>query len=81
MLFVLKQLIYEDQGVGKGEKNNSLEIKGSEQYHQADKTTCQETENVSCGVHDPVIFSFKMFLFFLSFFGWLVGSGSVSPYI
>nr|VDD28385.1 unnamed protein product [Brassica oleracea] len=50
---VHRKLTYGDQGVGKGEKNNSLEIKGSEQYHQADKTTCQETENVSCGVHDP----------------------------
>ncbi|CAN6970324.1 hypothetical protein IGI04_033499 [Brassica rapa subsp. trilocularis] len=50
---VQRKLIYGDQGVGKGEKNNSLEIIGTEQYHQADKTTCQETENVSCGVHDP----------------------------
>ncbi|CAH8363406.1 unnamed protein product [Eruca vesicaria subsp. sativa] len=48
---VHRKLIYGDQGVGKEEKINSLVIKMTEQ-DQADKTTCQETENVSCGVHD-----------------------------
>ncbi|KAF8045700.1 hypothetical protein N665_4534s0002 [Sinapis alba] len=49
---VHRKLIYGDQGVGKEEKINSLEIKGTE-HDQADKTTCQETENFSCSVHDP----------------------------
>ncbi|KAJ4870527.1 Protein BREAKING OF ASYMMETRY IN THE STOMATAL LINEAGE [Raphanus sativus] len=49
---VHRKLIYGDQGVSKEEKINSLEIKETE-HDQADKTICQETENVSCGVHDP----------------------------
>ncbi|KAF8089585.1 hypothetical protein N665_0502s0048 [Sinapis alba] len=49
---VNRKLIYGDQGEGKTEKNNSLEIKETG-HDQDDKTTCQqETKDVSCDDHD-----------------------------
>ncbi|KAG2263592.1 hypothetical protein Bca4012_014654 [Brassica carinata] len=48
---VNRKLIYGDQGEGKTEKNNSSEIKETE-HDQDDKTTSQETKDVSCDVHD-----------------------------
>ncbi|ESQ43629.1 hypothetical protein EUTSA_v10015806mg [Eutrema salsugineum] len=45
------KLIYGDQGIGNTNKKNSLKIKGPEQDPD-DKTTCQETEDVSCDAHE-----------------------------
>lgn len=59
LFFLLKQLIYGDQGEVKTEKVNSPEIKEPEQ-DQDDKTKFQETKDVSCDVHDQVIMSFIM---------------------
>ncbi|KAL0890506.1 hypothetical protein Bca101_014489 [Brassica carinata] len=51
---VNRKLIYGDQGEGKTEKNNSSEIKETE-HDQDDKTTSQETKDVSCDVHDQLL--------------------------